>query len=174
MGELWWGLARTLTVLDRLAAEPGRLDEGEAPDVLRRLQYRLHVVGERVYGLAPPQGTEAAHRELWAALTGARDATAEVADALEEDGREAAELLVHEWRGALFRVRLARLRLVGPRPMAPPAAVQEPRDAWAPILACVLVCAGAVAFVLGAASGHWPLWAAGMLAVCGSALSYRP
>src|SRR4051812_23116935 len=107
MGELWSGLARTLTVLDRLAAEPERLDEDETPDLLRRLQYTLHAVGERVYGLAPPPGTEGAHRELWAALAGARDATGEIVDALEEDGLHAAELLVHEWRGALFRVRLA-------------------------------------------------------------------
>jgi hypothetical protein len=174
IGELWSERARTLTHLDRLAADPERLDDGETLDTLGRLQYTLHVVGEQVYGLAPPPGTEAAHRELWAALEGARDATAEVVDALEDEGPEAAALLVHEWRGALFRVRLARLRLVGPPRGAPATAARERRNLRAPLLACLLFCAGAAAFVFGATAGDWPLWTAGMLVVCGSALGYRP
>jgi hypothetical protein len=174
MGELWLGLARALTLLDRLAAEPARLEDGETLDLLRRLQYTLHVVGERVYGLVPPAGTEIAHRELWAALTGARDATADVVEALEEDGPAAAELLVHEWRGALFRVRLARLRLVGPRAAAPAPSAGAVADSRAPLVALLLLCTGAAAFVLGAAGGHWPVWAAGIVVVCASAFAYRP
>ena len=47
-------------------------------------------------------------------LAAARDATAEVAEALTDQGAEAIEPLLPEWRGALFRVRLARLRLATP------------------------------------------------------------
>jgi hypothetical protein len=173
MGELWSGLARTLSHLDELAAEPELLDGDDAPVSLRRLQYGLHAAGEHVYGLAPPVGGEPAHTELWAALNGARDATAEVAEALEEDGPEAVGMLVHEWRGSLFRVRLARLRLFAPRP---PVAPEDParRQLTAPLAATLLVVCGAIVFALGATAGHWPIWAAGMLAVSGSALVYRP
>lgn len=173
MGELWSVLTRTLARLDELAAEPERLDDEQAPDALRRLQYSLHTAGERVYGLAPPAGAEPGHAELWAALAGARDATAEVAEAIEEEGAEAVRMLIHEWRGALFRVRLARLRLSGsPRPPALEEDVR--RELRPPIVAAILVATGAVAFALGATTGHWPVWAAGMLAVCGSALVPRP
>jgi hypothetical protein len=48
------------------------------------------------------------------------------------------------------------------------------RDLVAPLAAFVLALAGALAFVLGATIGPWPLWAAGLLAVCGSVLAYRP
>jgi hypothetical protein len=174
MGELWSGLARTLSRLDRIAAEPERLDETDEVDALRRLQYGLHAASEHAYGLVPPTGAETAHAELRAALAGARDATAEVVEAVDAAGPEAAALLVHEWRGALFRVRLARLRLAGPRRVVvrPPAA--EPRELAAPLVAFLLALGGAVTFVLGATIGPWPLWVAGMLAVCGSALAYRP
>jgi hypothetical protein len=174
MGELWSGLTRTLARLDRLAAEPSTLEDHEAPELLQRLQYTLHTAGERVYGLAPPAGAEPAHRELWAALAAARDATADVAEALAEDGVDGAEPLVYEWRGALFRVRLARLRLLGPGRREPVEEPRQRRDHGTPLLACALVSAGAAAFVLGAVTGRWPLWLAGMLAVCSSALAYRP
>ena len=174
MGELWSGLTRTLARLDRLAAEPASLDEHDAPELLQRLQYTLHTAGERVYGLAPPAGAEPAHRELWAALGAARDATADVAEALAEDGVDGAEPLVYEWRGALFRVRLARLRLLGTGRREPGPEPRERRDLGAPLLACGLVSGGAAAIVLGAVTGRWPLWLAGLLAVCSSALAYRP
>jgi hypothetical protein len=174
MGELWSGLAWALSQLDGLAADPQRLGDEDVPSLLRRLQYRLHTVAERVYGLAPPAGAETAHAELWAALGSARDVTGEVAETLAEDGADAAQLLVHEWRGALFRVRLARLRLAGPNRPPPPAAVPEHREFRAPLIACLLVVAGAAAFVFGATGGRWPIWLAGMLAVGGSALAYRP
>jgi len=172
MGELWGALARTLTRLDHLAAQPDQLAEEDAAG-LRRLQYRLHQVGERVYGLAPPAGAATAHAELCAALSGAREATAEVADALEEDGTDGAALLVHEWRGALFRVRLARLRHAEPQRRI---RVDRPsgRTLKLPLTASVLVALGAAAFAFGAAANRWPVWLAGMLAVCASALAYRP
>src|SRR5207237_1215891 len=87
--------ARASARLAGLAAEPAELGDGDASH-LRRLQYRLHAVAERVYGLAPPAGAATAHAELWAALAGARDATAEVAEALEEEGADAVGWVVHE------------------------------------------------------------------------------
>jgi hypothetical protein len=43
-----------------------------------------------------------------------------------------------------------------------------------PLAAFLLALAGAVAFVAGATLGEWPVWALGMIAVCGSCLAYRP
>lgn len=174
LGELWSGLARTLGELDGVAADPSELDDEDALDELRRLQHRLHTFGERIFGLTPPEGSEASHAELSDALAAARDATGEIAAAVDGAGVRAAELLVHEWRGALFRVRLARLRLTAPAPLA---AEPEPESlpGWkAPLVALGLVLAGVAAFVTGATVGPWPIWVAGMLAVCGSMLAYRP
>jgi hypothetical protein len=174
LGELWTDLRRTLTRLDGVAADPDRLDEGDGALLLRRLQYALHVSFENVAGLTPPPGGETAHAELGAALAGARDATAEVAEAASLYGALGVEPLVHEWRGALFRVRLARLRL-SPRRPTRAAATDEKGDGIArPLAAFLLALVGAVAFVGGAATGLWPVWAAGLLAVCGSVLAFRP
>jgi hypothetical protein len=174
MGELWSGLARTLARLDVIAGEPAALDGGDAPQALRRLQYALHLASEHAYGLDPPPGAVTAHAELADALACARDATAEVAEAASLRGAEAVQPLLHEWRGALFRVRLARLRLADP-PAEPPAGPDDvaPRVAR-PLVAFLLALFGALAFVAGATLGLWPVWALGMLAVCGSVLSYRP
>ncbi len=174
LGELWSGLARTLGQLDQVAADPSELEDDDVLDDLRRLQHRLHVYGERIFGLTPPEGAEASHAELSNALSDARDATGEIAEAVDGAGVHAAELLVHEWRGALFRVRLARLRLTTPAPL-PVELEPEPSPGWkAPLLALALVVAGTAAFVAGATVGPWPVWVAGMLAVCGSMLAYRP
>jgi hypothetical protein len=175
LGELWTDLRRTLSRLDGVAAAPDLLDEGDAAPALRRLQYSLHVSFEHVAGFSPPPvGYETAHAELGAALAAARDATAEVAEAASIAGAAGVESLLHEWRGALFRVRLARLRLA-PRPAAPAQPATDARDGIGrPLLAFLLALMGAVAFVAGAATGLWPVWAAGMLAVCGSVLAFRP
>lgn len=176
MGELWSGLTRTLTRLEQIAGDPEQLVDDEVLDALRRLQYALHSASEHAYGLEPPAGAETAHAELAAALGGARDATAEVAEAVEDAGAEAATPLVHEWRGALFRVRLARLRLAATPParvvVAPPPPAR--REVAAPAVAFALALGGALAFVLGATIGPWPLWVGGLLAVCASVLAYRP
>ena len=42
------------------------------------------------------------------------------------------------------------------------------------MLAFLLALFGAVAFVGGAATGTWPVWAGGMLAVGASVVVYRP
>jgi hypothetical protein len=174
LGELWTDLRRTLSRLDGVAADPDLLDESDAAIALRRLQYSLHVSFEHVAGFTPPPGYQTAHTELGAALACARDATAEVAEAAAMAGAAGVEPLLHEWRGALFRVRLARLRLV-PRPPAPPQNAKDEKDGIArPLIAFFLALAGAVAFVAGAATGLWPVWAVGILAVCGSVFAFRP
>ncbi len=122
---LWSDLTGALTRLERIAAEPDELDE-DTLDVLPVLQYSLHRAGEAIHGLPPLPATAEAHRELAAALEDARDVTGDVAALLELEDSEAAAGLVHEWRGALFRVRLARRRLIRvPQPALPP--VEEPR-----------------------------------------------
>ncbi len=173
VGELWSGLAHTLSHLEALALEPERLDRDDAVDALRRLQYRLHSASEYTLGLSPPAAAEPAHSELAAALTCARDATGEVVGALDGAGLPAVDTVLHEWRGALFRVRLARLRLTGPRKAADPAGNAIPA-LKAPLLASGLTIGGAAAFAVGATVGPWPVWVIGMIAVCLSLLFYRP
>ena len=82
--------------------------------------------------------------------------------------------MVYEWRGALFRVRLARLRLAGepPPPGAAAAAAAAGSRRRSPRRA--LTIGGTAAFAVGATVGPWPLWVAGMIAVCLSLLVYRP
>ncbi len=174
LGELWTALVRTLARLDLAAAEPDVLDDDGAEQSLRRLQYSLHVSSEHVVGIVPPTGEETAHAELEAALLAARDATAEVADAVSVWGASGVEPLLHEWRGALFRVRLARLRLTPPGEVAQVAAAEDYEGPAMPLLAFLLALFGAVAFVGGAATGTWPVWTVGMLAVGASVVAYRP
>jgi hypothetical protein len=174
MGELWSGLARTLARLDVIAGEPAALDENDAAAALRRLQYALHLASEHAYGFSPPPGAATAHAELADALACARDATAEIAEAASLWGAEGVAPLLHEWRGALFRVRLARLRLAPPAPKAFAEPELDAAGVAAPLLAFLLALLGAVAFVAGATLGLWPVWALGTLAVCGSVLAYRP
>jgi hypothetical protein len=154
VGELWTCLSPTLTHVE----EPADVQS------LRRLQYALHLANERAYGLEPPAGAATAHAELADALASARDITAELA---------AGNPVLDEWRGALLRVRLARMRLAPP----PPAATLErPAEEGIaqPLSAFLLALGGALAFVAGATLGSWPLWGAGIVAVCASVLAYRP
>ena len=172
VGALWTSLAATLAELDDLAADPLALDTGDI-DTLRRLQYRVHCASENAAALDPPAGVEEAHTELANALAAARDATADVVEALEEDGGDGAVPYVYEWRGALFRVRLARLRF-SPRRTAEAAAGGRRREIRAPLVATLLVFAGIATFTGGAVADWWPLWAAGLLAVCASFMAYKP
>jgi hypothetical protein len=174
MGELWSGLARTLTRLDIAAADPSTLDRRGAGEALRRLQYALHLAAEDAYGLEPPATAASAHAELADALVCARDATAEVAEAVSIWGADGVDLLLHEWRGALFRVRLARTRLAAPAPASTAAEPDDDAGIRAPLIAFALALGGALAFVAGATLALWPVWAAGMVAVCVSIVAYRP
>jgi hypothetical protein len=175
LGELWPGLAWALSRLDALAAEPEALGADELVETLSRLQYDLHLGSEHVYGLEPPPGAETAHAELADALACARDATAEVAAAVADWGSDGVRPFLHEWRGTLFRVRLARIRLATPAPRRAPAeAAEEPGGIARPLVAFVAALAGAIAFAGGATLGLWPVWIAGLLAVCGGLFAYRP
>jgi Flp pilus assembly protein TadB len=67
------------------------------------------------------------------------------------------------------------MRLAPPRPQA--AAEEhtgERRDLGWPLFAFTLALVGALAFVAGATLQMWPLWVAGLFAVCGSIVAYRP
>jgi hypothetical protein len=163
VGELWSWLSPTLT----------RVDELEDVESLRRLQYALHVAAEHAYGIEPPEGAATAHAELADALGCARDLTGEMAAGSELFGSDGVQPLLHEWRGALFRVRLARMRLGSPA--AHPLAPREARDGVArPLVAFLLALGGALAFVAGATLDVWPLWTVGLVAVCASIVAYRP
>jgi hypothetical protein len=168
LAGLWGDLSRTLRRLDEIAAEP----EGAPLDALPALQYRLHQAAEHVYGIRPPQAAEEAHAELVDALEDARDLTAEVAATGPVDG------LLHRWRGALFRVRLARSQVLAAKvqPTEPePAAVDEESTSLAaPLGALTLTLLGAIALTVGAVLGPWPVWVLGVAAVAVGLLVYRP
>jgi hypothetical protein len=164
VGLLWSGLSPTLSGLDDLP---------EDVQALRRLQYALHIASEHAYGIVPPAGAASAHAELGDALASARDATAEMAEACALWGPEGAQPLLYEWRGALFRVRLARMRLATPAPRrAEPLPPEE--GIGRPLAATLLALGGALSFVAGATLALWPLWVLGIVAVCVAVLAYRP
>jgi hypothetical protein len=170
MAGFWSELSSTLRSLEVLAADSSRLDE-DAVDHLRALQYRLHWSSELLAGVEPPPGARDAHLELDDALIDARDATGEIAGALGTGSGTVATTLL-EWRGALFRVRLARMRLA-PRPVPAREPVPEGFPLFAAI-ATMLTIAGVAAFTLGALLVIWPLWAVGLALVAGGYLVYRP
>ena len=169
MAGFWSGLASTLHGLEALAADSHRLDE-ETVDALRLLQYRLHWSSEALAGVEPPAGVREGHEELADALAEARDATGDIAEAIDLRGREGADALLLEWRGSLFRVRLARMRLT-----SRPANASEPAVfPAAAAAATALTFLGVAAFVAGAVLILWPLWAVGLGLVAGGYLAYRP
>jgi hypothetical protein len=168
---LWESLASTLARLERVAADLRSLDD--SLDLLPVLQNRLHWAGELVAGIEPPPLAERAHAELAASLENARDATGDVRETLEVEGAAAAWLLVHEWRGALFGVRLARHRL-GLSPQRD-ARLPDRVDGfnWSAALATALVLAGTAAFTAGAVATLWPVWAVGLALVAASFLVFE-
>jgi hypothetical protein len=169
-------LSRTLLRLESIASRPAE-ELGVDPAELSRLQYSLHQLGERLVGLRPPAGFAAAHAELSDALACARDATAALAEAAELDGSPGAAPLVYEWRGALFRLRLARTLLWPPAPALaePSRADPEPEpDVRAALVTLGLTFSGGAAFIGGALAAFWPLWTAGTIAIVAGLVLYRP
>jgi hypothetical protein len=157
---VWTDLRTTLHRLEVLAADPDEaLARDDAPERLGGLQYSLHRSAELVTGLEPPVEAETAHEELAEALTDARDATAEIAYVLDVDDAEAAKPFVYEWRGALFRVRLAQLRLAGPVTTASASSRTHTPSSrrtlllWALAGIVLVVALGLIAFALGAFAG---------------------
>jgi hypothetical protein len=171
LAGLWESLSSTLARLDAAAADIRALDD--AGGQLPVLQNRLHWAGELVAGIVPPAGAERAHAELAFALESARDATGELREALEIEGPTGAWLRVHEWRGALFNVRLARHRLEAGARAAERASDEEAGIDWSAALAVLLVFGGIVAFTAGAIATLWPVWAVGLGLVAASALVFE-
>ncbi|MGH3012732.1 MAG: hypothetical protein ACRDMY_12975 [Gaiellaceae bacterium] len=181
VSHLWEGVGSTLVRLERVAEAPA---EGVADgflDELPQLQYSLHAGAELAVGIDPPAGGEALHAELVSALGEARDITAEVGYVLEGEDVELVEPLLPEWRGALFRVRLARLRALERTAVtigSDEAAVPEPnplreRISLSAIVATALVIGGAFLFTAGAVLAAWPVWAAGLALFAGGFVLYR-
>jgi len=182
VADLWERLGTALVRLERVAEAPPDRIVAEGPEELPTLQYSLHAGAELALGIRAPGGAETAHAELVAALAQARDATAEVVGAAFEGDEELVERLLPEWRGALFRVRLARLRALERSPLRLPADPVPPRAADArevevpktALAATGLVIAGALLFTAGAVLAAWPLWAAGLALFGGGFVLFRP
>ena len=183
VGDLWERVGSALVRLERIAESPPDLVAEDFVDELPSLQYSLHSGAELAVGIEAPRGAEALHEELVASLGEARDATAEVALALEAADAELIEPLLPEWRGILFRVRLARLRALErtalPREGTSAADPHRPRAKRerapvAAVLAGTLIVSGAFLFTAGAVLAAWPIWAAGLGLFAGGFLLLRP
>jgi hypothetical protein len=175
LAELWGRLGLTMAELDALAATPAEELVDAAGPLLPRLQYELHAAGEAVLGLEPPPGSERAHADLAQALVNARDATAELLDAVEAGDLEGAAGMTYEWRGALFSVRLARLRLgAADRSAAFFERIEHRspfrRTAFAAVLLAVLALA---AMAASATAGLSPLVAGAVVLLAAAALAAR-
>jgi hypothetical protein len=181
---LWERIGAVLIRLERIADSPPAIAESDLLDELPGLQYRLHSGAELAVGIEPPPTAAAAHADLVSALAEARDATAEIAEALETQDSDLVQSLLPEWRGSLFRVRLARLRALErpivqaraetaahPRRRQPRVPERTPLSA---VAATVLVLGGALLFTAGAVLVAWPLWAAGLALFAGGFVLYRP
>ena len=174
MAGLWIDLRSALARLDGLAGDLDRLyDERET---LPTLQYDLHRASELVAGLEPPNGSELVHEELSEALGEARETTADIAEALDQGGVEAAAPLVWEWRGVLFRVRFARVRLERPQPVASPAAAPGAAPAGRPVpfFAVGAVAVGSGLVLFAALLGLWLLVALVLAGTGAAAILLRP
>jgi hypothetical protein len=180
--DLWERVGAALVRLERIAEAPPDLVADDFVDELPSLQYSLHAGAELAVGIEPPPGGEALHEELVAALAEARDATAEIALALDAADGELVEPLLPEWRGTLFRVRLARLRALersakvrgSDGSVEPQRSRARERTTASAVVATVLVIGGAFLFTAGAVLAAWPVWAAGLALFAGGFVLYRP
>ena len=180
VSHLWERVGAALVRLERVAESPADGLADGFLDELPQLQYSLHAGAELAVGIDPPPGAETLHAELVSALAEARDITAEVGHALEGGDVELVDPLLPEWRGALFRVRLARLRAlertampIGSDGDAPPEKRQRERASLSAIVATALVIGGAFLFTAGAVLAAWPVWAAGLALFAGGFVLYR-
>ncbi len=181
VSHLWERVGAALVRLERVAESPAEAATDGFVDELPQLQYSLHAGAELAVGIDPPPGAETLHTELVASLAEARDVTAEVAYALEAGDVDFVEPLLPEWRGALFRVRLARLRALE-RTSVPrgsdgaaelPPRRQRERPSVSALVATGLVIVGAFLFTAGAVLAAWPVWAAGLALFAGGFVLYR-
>jgi hypothetical protein len=181
--DLWERVAIALARLERIAENSADELMDERSNELSSLQYALHAGAELAIGIDPPPSAAPLHAELVDALGEARDSTADIAFALENGDSEAVEPLLLEWRGALFRVRLARLRAIErsratrARSSDEDESPQEEavdRIALSAIVATTLILGGAFLFTAGAVLVAWPVWAAGLALFAGGFILYRP
>ena len=181
--DLWERVGTALTRLERIAESPSDDLVDAYVDELPGLQYSLHAGAELAIGIDAPPAAASLHAELVAALGEARDATAEVAYAIDNGDPETVEALLPEWRGTLFRVRLARLRVLERSRAAgrERAAAREDGPSRRPtrtgisaLVATVLILGGAFLFTAGAVLVAWPVWAAGLALFAGGFVLYRP
>jgi hypothetical protein len=182
--DLWERVGVALTRLERIAESSSEDLIDDHSDELPGLQYALHASAELAVGIDPPASAAALHTELVDALAEARDATADISFALEHGDAEAVDSLLHEWRGTLFRVRLARLRAVertralarerAARGTPAPRKRHADRTALSALLATTLILGGAFLFTAGAVLVAWPVWAAGLALFAGGFILYRP
>ncbi|HEY7561917.1 MAG TPA: hypothetical protein VH650_07065 [Gaiellaceae bacterium] len=183
VSQVWERVGTALVRLERVAENPDAADDAVLLSELPQLQYSLHSGAELAVGIDPPPGTEPLHAELVAALAEARDVTAEVAGAFESGDSDLVETLLPEWRGSLFRVRLARLRALERSSPAiggdgEVSATTRRRGRERPsvsaIVATALVIGGALLFTAGAVLAAWPVWTAGLTLFAGGFILYRP
>jgi hypothetical protein len=181
--DLWERVAIALARLERIAENSADELMDEHSNELSSLQYALHAGAELAIGIDPPPSAAPLHAELVDALGEARDSTADIAFALENGDSESVEPLLLEWRGALFRVRLARLRAIErsratarARSSDEDESPQEAADriALSAIVATTLILGGAFLFTAGAVLVAWPVWAAGLALFAGGFILYRP
>jgi len=174
MAGLWIDLRFALARLDALASDPDRLPEDR--ESLPGLQYELHRAAELVAGLTPPEDAHRMHEELADALAEARETTAEVGEALALGGTDAAAPLVWEWRGALFRVRFARLRLERPRQtaVAAPQVGTAATPRTPPVVAALAVAIGSGLVLFAALLGLWLLVALTLAGTAAASVLLRP
>jgi hypothetical protein len=173
MAGLWIDLELTLARLDSLAGDPERLLDDR--ETLPALQYDLHCAAELVSGLSPAPNGLLVHEELTESLAEARELTAEIAEALAHGGLDAAAPLVWEWRGVLFRVRFARIRLE--RPLAAPTAAPEPGSPPGqrpPVFAAGAVAVGSALVLVAALLGLWLLVAFTLAGTVAGSVLLRP
>ena len=181
--DLWERVGTALTRLERVADSSSEELVDAHAEELPGLQYALHAGAELAVGIDAPTPAATLHAELVAALGEARDATADISFALETGGPDEVEPLLLEWRGALFRVRLARLRaleqsraVAQERSAKTGARPRERRDRTpvSAIVATILILGGAFLFTAGAVLVAWPVWAAGLALFAGGFVLYRP
>jgi hypothetical protein len=181
--DLWERVGTALTRLERVADSSSEELVDEHSDELPGLQYALHSGAELAVGIDAPATAQPLHAELVAALSEARDATADISFAIESGDPDVVEPLLLEWRGALFRVRLARLRAIErSRALAQEKGsstkgrvrAQHDRPLVSAIVATLLILGGAFLFTAGAVLVAWPIWAAGLALFAGGFVLYRP
>ena len=181
VGELWSGLSRTLARLEALAAEPELLDDDERSTRCGAFSTACTSRASTRSGSPAGRGRAGAHRARGGARRRARRDRRGRRGARRRRALDGVDALLHEWRGALFRVRLARLRLrraaagaatLDRSPRAGAAAARA-RARWRAVLARGR--RRRRASRVGATLELWPVWVAGDARASAARSSrYRP